>query len=251
MIGMQHILYLLKNYPGRFSFEIWKDKGFRFLFFGSALSVEGMLKSQLYSVYPQIEIKRAKASSPEMNEGEYISSCSIFLSGPDLNLRCSEEFHYDPLRHVIEAMNFGKGKMIVQVLFERVNKIPKNKMAIIAQKYGDDFFPGFNVPIFKCLIRISSASSSRYKARESMEHVARTFSVFDSKRAKLIPKLFQFPILRNSTRTLTSMVHRSFPIFHDGFLISIPELASMVHLPFGISCLDYTRTTLSEPEFLR
>lgn len=251
ILGMQRILYLLQNYPGHFSFEIWRDKGFRFFFFSSALSVEGMLRSQLYSVYPQVEVRRARTSFPNITEGSYISSCSISLTGSDLNLSCPEEFHYDPLRHVMEAMNVGEEKMVAQILFERMNKIPKNKIAVIAQKYGDDFFPGIRIPIFKCLIRIFSACNNRYKARENMEHVARTFSVFDSKRARLIPRLLHFPIPRNSSRTLAGMVRRKFPLLQGGFLISIPELTSMVHLPVGIPGVEYTGASLSEPNFTR
>jgi hypothetical protein len=58
VIGMQKILYMMQQYPCRFAFEIWKDKGFSFHFFSSSKSVEGMLAGQLRSVYPQTVVKK-------------------------------------------------------------------------------------------------------------------------------------------------------------------------------------------------
>ena len=53
LLGMQRVLYMLQQYPGRFSFEIWKDKALSFHFFSSKNSAEGLLNSQLNSVYPR------------------------------------------------------------------------------------------------------------------------------------------------------------------------------------------------------
>jgi len=152
MAGMQKVLYMLQNYSGRFSFEIWKDKGFSFHFFSSTTSVEGMLKGQLNSVYPQVEMKRSKANIPTLREGDYVSSCSLVLHGVELNLKYSDDFRYEPLRHVLEAMNGHNSRMIVQVLFEKLWKIPKDKRIALTQKYGDDlFFRGVSVPVLNRL----------------------------------------------------------------------------------------------------
>lgn len=227
IIGMQKILYMTGNYSGRTSFEIWKDKTFTFHFFSSTRSAEGMLKSQLRSVYPQCEARLSKANVPSLIAGEFISACSLVLYGMELNLRCPEDFRYDPLRHVLEAMNMSHAKFLVQVLFERMAKIPKKKMVLLAQKYGEMIETGARIPLLRCVIRIAAFSNDAYRAKESMQHVSRTFSVFDSERCRLVPRS---SIVNGSLRILKSMNARRFPLF-SGFMVSVPELASLVHLP--------------------
>ncbi len=248
MVEMQKVLYMLQNYSGRFSFEIWKDDGFSFHFFSSSKSVEGMLRGQLSSVYPQVEIKRTDRTHPVFKEGNYVSACSLVLNGVELNLKCSDGFRYEPFRHILEAMNSHNSKIIVQVLFERLRRIPKDKRIALEQKYGDDlFFRDVGVPVLKCLVRITALSNDGYKARESCEYVARTFSVFDSDRSRLSPKVVSYPVFRNSLSILASMNLREFPLFSEQFMISIPELASMVHLPVGAEgCgVEYSKPSLS------
>lgn len=244
IIGMQKILYMAQNYSGRTSFEIWKDKSFTFHFFSSARSAEGMLKSQLRSVYPQCEVRLSKANIPPLITGEFVSACSLALYGTELNLRCPEDFRYDPLRHVLEAMNVSHAKFFVQILFERMAKIPKKKMALLAQKYGEMIETGVRIPLLRCTIRIAAVAGDAYRARESMQHVARVFSVFDSERCRLAPR---FNVLVNSPlRMLRSMNARRFPLF-SGFMASVPELASFVHMPVGAeSCgIRYAEPSLS------
>jgi hypothetical protein len=251
IIGMQKVLYMVQNYPGLFSFEIWKDKKFSFHFFSSSKSAEGMLQSQLLSVYPQSSLKRSKTNLPLITEGEYVSSSSVKLIGSELNLRCPDDFHYDPLRHLIEAMKTNDSKTVVQVIFERVSKIPKGKKVVLTQKYGDDlFFRDIKIPLVRCLVRVCSISNKSYKAFESMEHVARTFSIFDSDRCQLVPDIRYFPLLKNSLKMLSNMNRRKFPTFSKSFLVSVPELASLVHLPTGgIPGLDYVQPSLSPSNF--
>jgi len=245
--SMQRVLYMLQNYPGRFSFEIWRDNRFRFYFFSSARSAEGMIKSQLLSVYPQVRVERAKNSVVRLVEGEYLYSCSLQLKGSELNLRCPEEFHYDPLRHVLETMNACDSRVMVQILFERLRKIPKNRRVVVAQKYGDSLvFRGGRIPVMRCLIRVVAVSKDGYAAMESCGFVSRVFSVFDSDKCRLAPA-GPFPLIGDSFRTLMSMAGRRFPLFSGWFMISVPELASMVHLPVGAeSCgVEYASPSLT------
>ena len=247
ILSMQRVLYMLQNYPGRFSFEIWKDNGFRFYFFSSARSAEGMIKSQLLSIYPQIKIERAKNGAVRLVEGEYLHSCSLGLRGAELNLRCPDDFHYDPVRHILEAMNACDSRVMVQILFERLRKIPKNRRTVVAQKYGDSrVFRGGRIPVMRCLIRAAAVSKEDYAAMESCGFVSRVFSVFDSDKCRLVPA-GPFPLIGDSFRTLMSMVGRRFPMFSRWFMISVPELASMVHLPVGAeSCgVEYVNPSLT------
>jgi hypothetical protein len=190
----------------------------------------------------------SKASITNINKGEFVSACSIVLNGAELNLKSSEIFRYDPLRHILEAMKKGNSKMFVQILFERIRKIPKDKRIILAQKYGNTlFFRGIRIPVLKCLIRIAVFSEEGYRARESCENVARAFSVFDSDRCQLMPNIVSYPILWDSYSALKRMTRREFPLFSDSFMISVPELASIVHLPVGVeSCgVEYSKPSLS------
>jgi hypothetical protein len=249
IIEMQKVLYMMQNYTSRFTFEIWKDdNGFSFYFFSSSKSVEGMLKGQLNAVYPHIMIKRANRSIPVLKEGEYISAGSLVLRGIELNLKHSDNFRYEPLRHILEAMNSYNSKIIVQILFERLRRISKDKRIILEQKYGDDrFFRDTKVPVLKCLIRIIAASKEGYKARESCEHVARTFSVFDTDKCRLSQKMVSYPFFRNSLSQLVSINLRAFPIFSNKFIASVPELASLVHMPVGAkNCgVEYSESSLA------
>lgn len=254
MIGMQRVLYMLQQYPGRFSFEIWKDKNIGFRFFCSSTSVEGMLKAQLRSVYPQVIVKRSRTNIPSIKEGNHISACSFDLHGVELNLKRSGDFNYDPLRHILEAMNGHNSMIIVQFLFKKIKKIPKDKRIVLEQKYGDDlFFRDVRIPVLKCLVRIVTISNDKYKARESCDHIGRTFSVFDSDRCQLHPRVVSHPLIRNSYDILVSVTKRIFPIFSKPFMISVPELASMVHLPVGAeSCgIEYSKSFLTPPHFIR
>jgi len=250
IIGIQRVLYMLRQYPGRFSFEIWKDNALSFHFFGSKNSVEGLLTSQLNSVYPQVNIERAERALPEISEGEYVSCCTLGLFGPELNLRCAEDFHHEPYHHILEALN-GADKVMVQILFEGLRKIPKDRRVFVLQRYGDIA----RAPLFRCLIRIASISRDGYDAWESCEHIARTFSVFDSNSSHLILKILSFsiPCLRDSYRFLKSMVRRNFPLFSRDFMVSTPELAAMVHLPVGAEDhgVDYSKPALAPPPFFR
>ncbi len=248
LVEMQKVIYMLQQYARRFSFEIWKDKCFGFRIFSSTESLDDMIKSQLKSVYPQAVVKMSKISVPKINKREFVSACSIVLYGAELNLKSSEEFRFDPLRHILEAMNKGNSRMLLQILFERIRKIPKSKRIVLAQKYGDTlFFRGIRIPVLKCLIRIFAVSEDGYKARESCENVARGFSVFDSDRCQLIPNIVSYPLLRNSYSALASMARREFPLFSDCFMASVPEIASMVHLPVcAESCgVEYSKPSLS------
>lgn len=246
MTGMQTILYMLQNYPGRFSFEIWKDRHASFHFFTSSKSSVGMLKSQLLSVYPQSEIRLDKKSMPSVSEGDYAASCSIALFGSELDLRYPGDFHYDPLRHLLEAASGTSAKVFIQVLFGRAGKIPKGKAAALEQKYGD-LHTGLRPPVLNSLVRVSCFSPDERTALESMKLVSRVFSVFDSGRARLVPR---FPFIPGSLGILKGMNGRAFPLFRKGFLVSVPELACMVHLPCsGIPGVEYSRPPLSEPDF--
>lgn len=248
LVEMQKVIYMLQQYARRFSFEMWRDEGFNFRFFCSTESLDDMIKSQIKAVCPQAVIRMSKTSIPKINKGEFVSVGSIVLHGAELNLKSSDVFRSDPLHHILEAMNKGNSKISVQILFERILKIPKDKRIVLAQRFGDTlFFRGIRIPVLRCLVRIFAVSKDGYKAREGCENVARAFSVFDSDRCQLIPNIVSYPLLRNSYRALTSMTRREFPLFSDCFMVSVPELASMVHLPVGAgSCgVEYSKPSLS------
>ena len=248
MVEMQKVLYMMQNYSCRFSFEIWKDKGFSFHFFSSSKSAEGMLRGQLNAVYPRVKIKRAERSIPVFKEGDYVSACSIVLRGVEMNLKSSDGFRYEPLRHILEAMNSHGSRVLVQVLFEKLRRIPKDKRIVLEQKYGDNlFFRDVGIPVLRCLVRVVAASKDGFLARESCEHVARTFSIFDSDRCRLYPKVVSYPLFRNSMIVLASVNLREFPFLSDKFMASIPELASIVHLPVGAkNCgVEYSEPSLA------
>ena len=150
---------------------------------------------------------------------------------------------------MVEAL-YGAEKFLIQVLFEGLRKIPKDRRIFVVQKYGNVE----KAPLFRCLIRIVSFSMDGHKAWESCEHVARTFSVFDSDSSYLIPIMLSYSLpFKNSYSFLKGMVERRFPLFSKGFMISAPELASLVHLPVGAEehGVDYLKPGLAPPPFFR
>lgn len=231
---MQTTLWMLGQYPSRFSFEIWKDKGFRFHFFSLSKSAEGLIRGQLSSVYPQCEIKKSSSFMPSISTGDYVSSCTFKQIGQYFSLRNPANFHSDPFRHLLSAMNVHNSKFIIQFLFETKKKIPKEAVITLYQK-------NLSLLVFRCLIRIIAINKNREKAKESCIHLARIFSVFGSENSRLIPK---FPRFHNP---LKSVAKRKFPIFQKAILLSIPELASFVHLPVGARGLgvEYSKPSLS------
>jgi len=231
---MTSILKMLGQYPSRFSFEIWKDKRFSFHFFSLSKSAEGLIRGQLSSVYPQCEIKKSSSFMPSINPGDYVSSCTFKQIGQYFSLNNPDDYHSDPLRHLLSAMNIHNSKFIIQFLFEIKKKIPKEAVITLYQK-------NLSLFVFQCLIRIIAINKNREKAKESCIHLARIFSVFGSESSRLIPK---FPYFYNP---LKSVAKRKFPIFQKAILLSIPELASFVHLPVGARDLgvEYSKPSLS------
>jgi len=248
IVDMQSVLYILRQYPARFSFEIWKDEMLSFHFFSSKSSVEGLLVSQLKSVYPGIEIQKDDEPFLRIKEGDYVACSTLRIYGRELNLACAEDFHREPYSHIIEALN-RVDKVVVQILFEGLRKIPEDKRVIVAQKYG----AVEKAPLFRCLIGIVSFSEDGRRAWESCEHIARTFSVFDSD-SYLMPEMLSYslPLIKDPYKFLKSVIERRFPLFSKSFMISVPELASMVHLPVGAEehGVDYLKPGLAPPPFL-
>ena len=228
---MQTVLHMIGQYSGRFAFEIWKDDKFSFHFYSSSSGCEGLLRGQLSSVYPQCEIRKSNSSFTLMKAGDYISSCNLVLNYSDFSLKQANDFHYDPLRHLITAMNIHDCRFLIQVLFKRKKKIPKKTLVLMYQK---------NVKfVFQCIIRIVTISPNRDITIECCEHLSHIFSVFDSDGNGLSPK---FPIIVN----LNPIVKRNFPLIGKKFLICSSELASFVHLPVGLgNIIDYVNPSLS------
>ena len=231
---MQSIHKILLQYPGRFSFEIWKDKKLSFHFYSSSKSVEGLIRGQLSSIYPHCVINKSISFIPSINPGDHVFSCTFKQIGQYFSLRSFDQFHSDPYRQILSAMKFHDSKFIIQFLFEKRTEIPKEAFIALYQK-------SLNPHVFRCLIRIISINKNREKAKESCIHISRIFSVFDSDKARLIPK---FAIIRNS---LNGVVKRKFPFFEKSLLLSIPEIASLVHLPVGARDLgvEYSKPSLS------
>lgn len=249
MVEMQKALYVLWHYPGRFSFEIWKDKGIEFYFFSSRKTAEGVLKSQLDAVYPQVHIQRAEKNLPEITPGEIIACSYLKLYGQELSLRCAEDFRRDPYHHILGAVRNFQGKAMIQILFEPLRRIPKDKLAIVVQKYRTIA----RVPLFRCLIRIMVATGNEEAAKDGCDAISTAFTVFDTGRAQLhpVPLSLSFPLINSPYPFLKKMNERKFSLLRRGFMISVPELATFVHLPSEkIGGVQYHRAELEPPSHI-
>lgn len=143
--------------------------------------------------------------------GDYV--CCSWICLKDL-INELEFFTYDPLSHVIEAMDESS---ILQVIF---------------QAYKQEV----NLPYFKALVRLAVISSNPFRSRQVIESISNSFSAISQ---FFKPKLISFPILVNSFLILKLIAKRKFPRFYSleklkTFVLPLPQLSTLVHLPVGI-----------------
>ncbi len=224
---MEEVFQILHRSKSNFSFEIWKDKEIEFYFHASKEQDERELVLQLNSVYPNLEVEPAIHSVPWFKDGGYISGGILEFKGQPFNLKTLDDFNYDPLVHILEAIDTG---CMIQIMFKPTIKI----LEILDGKSRN---PPFNpkIPIYNCLIRAVAYSPDYEKARKSCMRILNSFSVFNSHVAQLEPKMVSFPVLRNSYRLLRNINKRKMPTYK--FPITSKELTSFVHLP--INAEDY------------
>lgn len=220
---MEEVFQVLHRSKSHFSFEIWKDKEIEFYFHASKKKDEGELALQLNTVYPNLEVGQAMHSIPWFKDGDYISGGLLEFRGQPFNLKKLEDFNYEPLLHILEAINSG---CMIQVLFKPTVRVLEIQSSLSK-------VPLFNprLPVFSCSIRAIAYSPDYEKARKSCERILNSFSVFNTFVAQLEPKMISFPILRNSYGLLRKINKRKMPF--SKFLVTSKELAAFVHLPIG------------------
>lgn len=221
---IEEVFQILHRSKSCFSFEIWKDKEIEFYFHASREEDEKELALQLNSVYPNLEVEQALYSIPEFKEGDYISGGVLNFKGQPFYLKKLDDFNYDPIVHILEAIDSG---CIIQFLFKPTRKI-------LEIDNGKSKHPLFNprLPLFNCSIRAIAYSQEYEKARKSCERILNSFSVFNSHMAQLEPKSISFPVFRDSYGLLKSISKRRLPIFSK-FIVTSKELTSFVHLPIN------------------
>jgi hypothetical protein len=207
---MEEVFKIIHKRKSVFSFEIWN--GEEFYFHSSKKEWEGELVSQLNTVYPGLEVEATRFSMPELDR--YICGGSLSLKGQPFHLKTLEDFDYDPLIHVIEAIDL---KCIIQVVFKPYRKI------LEIHNNGSEH------PIFACAIRVITSSNDYKKARKSCEKILNSFTIFNSTITQLEPKIISFPLLRDSHRLLKQVAKRKLPWFSK-ILMTSKELAGVVHL---------------------
>lgn len=227
---VERFLYVMQRYDSGFSFEIWKEKNFRFFFYASEDKHLDALRKQLKAVYPESEVRRPEFIVPELRPGLWISSATIELEGNPSSLRTFRAFNYDPLIHILDSM---EGLDLVQVLFKPLSR---ETLKELSGRYGANFPEKMRESArYECLIRVISLTENPKATRLRCEHLSTSFSVFDSFRAQLVssPVSFSIPWIHSSKRELKDFVKRRFPIFSKTLNLNLPELASIVHLPVG------------------
>lgn len=220
MRGMQRVLRLLHGLKSTFSFEIWSGEETAFCFSSRSRKAIRYLGEQLESAYPDVRLgqPRQRFPSPEGN----LSACTFGLKGQELNLRCPEDFSSEPLANLLSSL----GKGVFQVTF-KPTKVPRGKREAVVQKYGN-LFSEDSIPLYKCFLRMAC-----FDGRERCELAARSLPVLGTDKAELKPDFVSFPFLTSSFSVLRDMAERRMPLF-SGFLMSVPELTSLVHLPGGV-----------------
>ncbi len=218
---IEEVFQILHRSKSRFSFEIWKNKEMEFYFHASKGEDERELVLQLNSVYPNLEVEPAMHSIPWFKEGDYISGGILEFKGQPFNLKTLDDFNYDPIIHILDAIDSG---CMIQIMF-------KPTIKILEVFDGKSKNPLFNpkIPIYNCSIRAVAYSPDYDKARKSCERILNSFSVFNSHVAQLEPKMISFPLFRSSYRMLRNINKRKMPSYKSP--VTSKELASFVHLP--------------------
>lgn len=248
---MENILHLLWGYPSTYSFEIWRSKeGIQFHFYSSRSDSGEQLLRQLHSAYPGVEVDRSGSPLPEVEEDSYINSGFLEFQGRQFYLKGMDDFNYDPLVHVLQALGARGASGMVQVLF-KPTEVPSDLKSELFLRSGKAYMMESEIPLFKTLVRIFTFSKDFRDSRRLNEMIARSFTVLNSQVSRLEPITLSYfiPLLRDPYHDLRNAVKRKFPFFSKDFLATIPELLSMVHLPeeMEIGGMEFARESLSPP----
>ena len=221
------------------SFEIWSfRKQKSFYFHAPKEQMLEMIRSSFNAVWPNAIFKKPKDLFIPLQSGHYISAATMQLEYHYCPMRALDSFADDPLRYLIEAM---KTDAVLQVMFkpEKISDrlLAKLQQQLRSQAYDnirDEVLEKLSAPCFRALIRAITVSEKASEARQAIEIVTNAFSVFSGTHARLKAKIVSFPI-RNSFGAFKKTIGRSFPRFFSrkSFILSIPELAALVHMPIG------------------
>lgn len=208
-----------KSYVG---FEFWRINGSTnyFLFAKDRRTLEEFT-SQLNAIYPNLIFKESILFP---NLEKFACGAYILLKN---GIKSLAEFAYDPISHLLEAM---QSNSILQILFKAEKS--KNKQDLY----------------FRILIRLISSSNDAIQAREIVERVTNSFSVFSK---DFDFSIVRFPFFKNF---LKRMIRRDFPLFlnfeyRKTFILSLNQLACLAHFP--INPERYRRMVLSNEEGIK
>jgi hypothetical protein len=210
---MERILNLIHRRKSTFSLEIWHKEDFGFYIHATKREDLEEFLFQLNTVYPSSKMEFARYSTPELDG--YLSGGCLVLKGQEFGLKTLDDFDYDPLVHIIEAIDTD---CIIQILFKPARYVVET----VQGKF----------PVFKCRIAVIACSDDWIRARKACERVLNGFSVFSTHVSQLEPKTISFPVFRNSYSLLKGVMKRKFSIFPRSFLVTSRELASFGHFPF-------------------
>jgi len=242
--------FLLKNKRSWAGFEVWKyDNAINYYLFARDLKTLEELKSQFNAIYQNAIFKEANVSFIPTHG--FVCGAYVFLNNYLLKSRSIEDFEHDPLSHLLEAM---QPNSIIQVIFkaERIKekKIEKIRTLEMGEGIKQRIISKLSLPCFRVLIRAIAISEDPERAREIIEHITNSFSVFNGEIATYDSHIISYPVLLTSFSILKRMFERKFPRFYNiieynkTFILSLPELASIVHLPTKAEM--YRKTAVSK-----
>ena len=241
---VSNLLLPLQTLKKPAGFEIWAFRNkVSFCLFSEDARKIGAIKSQFNAVYPNARFVDAEFNFIPLNPGGYLCSVCLDLEFPYCCIKPLEQFEHDPISFLLEAMDSNSSAML-QVMFKPRENRPKYLQKLAKRlgklepgKYEDVMAEAsrkLEMPCFDVLVRMSAGSGNPYTARETAEAMANAFAVFNGKYAGFKPKPVRFPVLRSSKSLFKKIVKRSLSRFDSTFILSVPELASLVHLPVGV-----------------
>jgi len=241
-----------RKFKATLGFEIWSyQNSISFYLLSNDSRALDQVKSQLNAVH-----RNAIFREPELRflpiEPTYVAGAWVYLDYYLFHTKTLDAFSYDPLSHILEAMQCDA---VLQLVF-KAHKLSKKQAkmlenATISNDVEEEIVGKLTSPFFKVLIRAVAFSQDPNKARQVVEQIANAFAVFNGSYAVFRPLVISHPILSSSLSLLRKMVQRKFPRFYSlelrkTFLLSLPELATIFHLPTDVEAYTVKFTSAKQ-----
>lgn len=211
------------------AFEIWSwHRNISFLLWSRNIESMRHFVNGLHVLYPNSYVREAGGNPFFVSPDEHV--CAGTIRAPLLNaFKDIGNFNYDPLNYLLENLT-KLPKCVVQIFFKPM-EMSRELRERLRKVWKEDFKA---VPRFEVLVRYAAISRSPLQAYYSAKTIGDSFKPMEKNIIKRKIYKRTIPFFRDSFRVLNQIYSRKYPRFwNDKFLLEVPELATLVHLPIA------------------